>query len=55
MNNETNQSKVHEEVLVDINKQLNRISEIEQREQECVPKKEPRWKNFVKKILGKIN
>jgi hypothetical protein len=55
MNNETNQSKVHEEVLVDINKQLKRISELEQREQDCEPKRESQWKNFVKKIFGKIN
>jgi hypothetical protein len=55
MNNKTNQSKAHEDVLIDINKQLNRISEIEQREQECEPKKKSRWKNFVKKIFGKIN
>lgn len=53
MNNKTNQSKVHEEMLIDINKQLNRIYEIEQREQECEPKKKSRWKNFVKKIFGK--
>lgn len=53
MNNKTNQSKVHEEILIDINKQLNRISEIEQREQDREPKKESQWKNFVKKIFGK--
>ena len=55
MNNKTNQSKAHEEVLIDINKQLNRINEIEQREQERESKKESRWKNFVRKALGKIN
>ena len=53
MKNEINQSKVHEDVLIDINKQLNRISEIEQREQECEPKKESRLKKYVKKIFGK--
>ena len=55
MNKETNQSKVHEDVLIDINKQLKRISELEQREQERESKKESRWKNFVRKALGKIN
>lgn len=55
MNNKNNQSKGHEEVLNDINKQLNRISEIGQREQENIPKKESRWQSFVKKILRKNN
>lgn len=53
MKNDNNQSKVHEEVLGDINKQLDHIMEIEQREQEHAPKEKSCWQRFIRKFSRK--
>lgn len=53
MNNKSNQSQLHEEVLNDIREQLDRISEIEQREQDVKPKSKLGLKNIIAKIFHK--
>ncbi len=47
MNNKKDQTQVHSELLNEINKQLDHISAIEQRDQENVPKKESFWRKFI--------
>jgi hypothetical protein len=55
MNNETNQSKVHEEVLKEINEQINRISTLESETNNCNEKPDPQWRKFINKITRKNN